>query len=299
MRFDWTDLQIFLHVCEAGSMTTAAGRCHLTLAAVSARIRSLEAASGVVLLQRRPRGVSPTTAGEVLARHARGVFEQVQRLERDLLHARAATARPCVLLANSSALARPLAAALLDAGGTGLRQEIVVRESSSEATVFAIRSGAADVGIVSDAVDTRELVEVELGADPLVLVVPAAHALARRQSVRFQEVLEQPWVTWGEQSALSTHLLVRALALGASLRGRLSYPRLAGVLQLVAAGAGLTVLPQAVLGRHPIEGIACVRLEDAWAQRRLLACHLAGGPPMRARLATSLRRHWCEDASKV
>ena len=292
MRFDWTDLQIFLHVCEAGSMTGAAQRCHLTLAAVSARIRSLESTNGVVLLQRRARGVSPTTAGEVLVRHGRGVFEQIQRLERDLLHARAATARSTVLLANSSALARPLAAALLEAGGTELQQEIIVRESSSEATVLALRSGAADVGIVSDAVHTRGLVQVELGPDPLVLVVPTTHALARRQSVSFREVLDQPWVTWGEQSALSTHLLVRALALGARLRARLSYPRLAGVLQLVANGAGLTVLPQALVSRDPGAGVACVPLEDAWAQRRLVACHLDGGDPMRAHLATSLRRHW-------
>jgi DNA-binding transcriptional LysR family regulator len=292
MRFAWADLQIFLHVCEAGSMTAAAERCHLTLAAVSARVRSLEEANGVVLLQRHARGVTPTAAGEVLARHARLVFGQIQELERDLLHARPGTRRPTVLLANSSALARPLAEALMEPCGSDPQPEMVVRESPSEATVIAIRSGAADVGIVSDAVDTRGLVNEALGPDPLVLVVPRAHALAGRQSVLFQEVLEQPWVSWGEQSALTTHLLMRALALGARLPARITYPRLAGVLQLVGRGAGLTVLPQAVVGQDPATGIACVRLEDPWARRRLLACHLDDGNAMRARLAKSLQRHW-------
>jgi len=273
-------------------MTGAAERCHLTLAAVSARIRSLEAANGLVLLQRHARGVSPTTAGEVLARHARRVFEQIQHLERDLLHARPGAGRPSVLLANSSALARPLAAALMEPCGPDMQPEIVVRESPSEATVLALRSRAADVGIVSDAVDTQGLVTEELGPDPLVLVVPRAHALARRQSVWFQEVLDQPWVTWGEQTALSTHLLMRALALGVRLQARVSYPRLPGVLQLVGRGTGLTVLPQAVVDQDPVAGIACVRLEDPWAQRRLLACHLDNGNPMRVQLAKSLRRHW-------
>src|SRR3954469_25692842 len=104
MRFDWTDLRIFLHVCEAGSMTSAAERSHLTVAAVSARMRWLEESNGLVLLERHARSVCPTPAGEVLAAHARVVFEQVLALERDLLHAAPQPARRLVLLANSSAL---------------------------------------------------------------------------------------------------------------------------------------------------------------------------------------------------
>lgn len=291
MRFAWADLQIFLHVCEAGSMTAAAGRCHLTLAAVSARVRSLEESNGLVLLKRGPRGVSPTAAGAVLARHARLVFDQVQRLESDLLHARPAAARGTVLLANSSALARPLTEAVAElAAGDA---PFLVRESTSEATVQALRSGAADVGIVSDAVDTRGLSARVLGPDPLVLVAARGHALARRASVRFEEVLAQPWIAWSEQGALSTHLLVRAAALGSALQAGVTYPDARGVLQLVARGLGVTVLPQAIVDQHAAQdAVACVPLEDRWAQRRLLACHLEGGNPLRARVADSLARHW-------
>ncbi len=49
MRFDWTDLQLFVHACEAGSLTGAAQRGHLTLAAVSARIRAMESTGGAGL----------------------------------------------------------------------------------------------------------------------------------------------------------------------------------------------------------------------------------------------------------
>jgi DNA-binding transcriptional LysR family regulator len=293
MRFDWTDLQIFLHVSEAGSMTAAAARSHLTLAAVSARIRSLEDGNGILLLQRHARGVSPTPAGEVLAHHARLVFDQVQRLERDLLHARGAGTRHTVLLANSSALARPLTDAVAGLSGLAFDQGVVVRESSSEATVQAIRSGAADVGIVSDAADTRGLATRDLGPDPLVLVVPRAHPLAGRDAVLFKEALAQPWVAWGEQSALSTHLLMRALRLGARMEARITYPQASGVLRLVAGGVGVTVLPHAVVGQYPAAAeVACVRLAEDWADRRLLVCHLEGSDPVRARLAESLWRQW-------
>lgn len=293
MRFDWTDLQVFLQVCEAGSMTAAGERCHLTLAAVSARIRSLEESNGIVLLQRRPRGVVPTAAGEVLARHARTVLEQVQRLERDLLHARHPCAPGLVLLANSAALARPLAPALADMAACGAT--VLVRESPSEATVQALRSGAADVGIVSDAVETRGLVSRVLGPDPLVLVVARDHALAGRASLRFGQALAQPWIGWGEHSALSTHLLMRAAALGVGFHTRITYPDAKGVLLLVARGLGVSVLPRAVVDAHAHTGaaaIACVPLEEAWAQRRLLVCHREGGDPQRARLVDSVERAW-------
>lgn len=291
MRFAWADLRIFLHVCEAGSMTAAAARCHLTLAAVSARIRSLEESNGLLLLHREARGVSPTAAGAVLARHARLVFDQVQRLERELLHARPAPARGAVLLANSAALARPLTDAVAELAAGDF--PFLVRESPSEATVQAIRSGAADVGIVSDAVDTRGLATRALGPDPLVLVAARGHALARRASVRFEEVLAQPWIAWSEQGALSTHLLIRAAALGRALEPGVTYPDARGVLQLVARGLGVTVLPQAIVDQHAAQAaIACVPLEERWAQRHLLACHLDGGDPLRAHVADALARHW-------
>lgn len=52
MRFDFTDLRLFLHVQQAGSITAGAARSHLTLQAASERIRGMEEALGVALLTR-------------------------------------------------------------------------------------------------------------------------------------------------------------------------------------------------------------------------------------------------------
>ena len=289
MHFGWTDLRIFLHVCEAGSMTAAAARCHLTLAAVSARIRGLEEATGVQLLVREARGVSPTAAGAVLASHARLVFDQIERLERELANARTAPVQPLVILANSSALARGWAPALAQLHGA----PVLVRESASEVTVRSLLSGAAQVGIVSDAVDTQALATHALGPDPLVLVVARQHAWAGRESVRFSEAAQLAWIAWGEQSALSTHLLLRAAACGVQMVPRFTYPAAGGVLQLVARGLGVTVLPEAVVRQHGgSEGIACVPLEDRWARRRLLACHAVDGAAAARSVAELIARHW-------
>jgi DNA-binding transcriptional LysR family regulator len=293
MRFEWTDLQVFLQVCEAGSMTRAATRCHLTLAAVSSRIRNLEEVNAIVLLVRHARGVSPTAAGEVLARHARTVLDQVQLLDRELLHAQNEAPRLLVLLANSSALAGPLAEGIAELVAPLAERPLLVRESASEATVQALRSGSADVGIVSDAVETRGLLARELAPDPLVLVVPRQHPFATRTRVRFAEALTQPWVAWGEVGALSTHLQMHALALGARIQAQTTFPTVHGVLRLVAAGAGITVLPQSVLARWTdSEALARVTLEEAWAKRRLLVCRPEDGNALRSHLTEEIAKRW-------
>ena len=60
MRFDLTDLTLFVHVVEAGSITHGAERMHLAIAAASTRIRNMEAMLGTPLLHRERQGVHPT-----------------------------------------------------------------------------------------------------------------------------------------------------------------------------------------------------------------------------------------------
>ena len=80
MRFDLTDLRLFLHVVEAGSITRGAERMHLAIAAASTRIRDMEATLGTPLLHRQRQGVQPTEAGRTLVHHARMLLQQAERM---------------------------------------------------------------------------------------------------------------------------------------------------------------------------------------------------------------------------
>jgi molybdate transport repressor ModE-like protein len=62
MRFDLTDMRLFLTVVECGSLTQGARMMHLALASVSERIAGMEAALGAPLLERNRRGVRATAA---------------------------------------------------------------------------------------------------------------------------------------------------------------------------------------------------------------------------------------------
>ena len=84
MRFDFTDLNLFRHIVEAGSITHGAERSNLALAAASTRVRKMELAFGTALLVRGRAGVTPTPAGRTLLQHARGILAQTERLQEDL-----------------------------------------------------------------------------------------------------------------------------------------------------------------------------------------------------------------------
>jgi DNA-binding transcriptional LysR family regulator len=84
MRFDLVDLQLFIAIVEARSITAGADRAHLALASASARIKGLEAALGTALLKRGRRGIELTAAGESLLDHARIILHNVEAMRGDL-----------------------------------------------------------------------------------------------------------------------------------------------------------------------------------------------------------------------
>src|SRR5689334_14505960 len=84
MRFDLTDMRLFLTVVERGSLTQGAQAMHLALASVSERIAGMEAALGAPLLERNRRGVQATPAGVVLMRHARAILDQVEQMRGEM-----------------------------------------------------------------------------------------------------------------------------------------------------------------------------------------------------------------------
>ena len=112
MRFDLSDLSLFRHVMEAGSITHGAERANLALAAASTRIRNMEEALGTPLLLRSRQGVAPTQAGRTLLQHARLMLQQADRLREDLGAFVGGQAGQIKMLSNTNALTEFLPEAL-------------------------------------------------------------------------------------------------------------------------------------------------------------------------------------------
>ncbi len=292
MHFDLTDLRLFVHVHEAGSITGGAQRSHLALASASERIRAMEAGLGAPLLVRGPRGVQPTAAGHTLLHHARQMLRQMEHLRGDMASHGAGLAGHVRLLCNTSALGEHLPPLLPAFLATHPRVSVELQERGSQDIADAVRSGLAGLGVASDAVDLQGLATLPFRPDPLVLAVPAAHALASARAVHLEQVLHEDFIGLPHDSALQAMVSTQARRLGRRLDYRARLGHLEAVCRLVGLGAGVAVVPQAAARRHARAlRIRPVPLADGWARRSLVLCmqDLAALPPFTRRLVEHLR----------
>ncbi|ALQ01292.1 LysR substrate-binding domain-containing protein [Pseudomonas brassicacearum] len=290
MHFDLTDLRLYLNILDTGNITAGAASSHLSLAAASARVRAMEASLGIDLLERGRRGVTPTPAGKALAEHARVLLQQAEHLRQDLAEYAKGVKGRVRLLCNTSAMTEYLPELLAGFLQAHPNLDIDLQELPSSRITHALRQGAADLGIVSDAVDTEGLQAWPFRDDPLVLILPTGHPLADGRAVRFSKTLSHDYVGLNASSALAIHLEEQALHIGSRMQVRIRADGFDGMIRMVAHGAGIAIVPKATIDRRPPEpSYQCVTLQEAWAHRALLLCarNFDGLPAY----ATALARH--------
>jgi DNA-binding transcriptional LysR family regulator len=273
MHFDLTDLRLFLHTVDAGSITAGATRSHLALASASARLRGLEASLGAALLLRGRRGVRPTAAGQALAYHARSLLQHVDRMQEDLGDYASGFKGRVRLLCNTAAVTEHLPEPLGAFLRTHPNIDVDLQEQPSHRILPELREGTADVGIVSDAVDLTGLHASPFRRDRLVLLAPRGHTLARRARVRYAETLDHDHVGLPASAALGVYLDDQAARAGRRLRTRVRVQGFDAVARLVAQGAGLGIMPEAAARRWTGRaGVRLLILDETWADRQLMLC---------------------------
>ena len=273
MHFDLTDLRLYLNILDSGNITAGAARSHLSLAAASARIRAMEASLGIEFLQRGRRGVSPTPAGKALAQHARVLLQQAERMQQDLAEYANGVKGQVRLLCNTTAITEYLPELLADFLRDHPNLDIDLQELPSARITHALRQGAADLGIVSDAVDTDDLQTRPFRDDPLVLIMPRDHPLAPAGVVSFSDTLHHDYVGLNANGALAVYLEEQALHTGSRMQIRIRADGFEGVMRMVARGAGLAIVPLAAVERWGGEqSFKSLALQESWAMRKLLLC---------------------------
>lgn len=291
-HFDLTDLGLFRHVVEAGSITRGAERAHLALAAASARIRAMEKALGAALLLRNRSGIAPTAAGRMLLQHARIMLGQAERLREDLEGFAGGSAGEIRLLSNTNAILEFLPEALGSFLLAHPRVSVDLEERLSNEIVGLVAEGVGDIGIVAGTVETGGLETHPFRSDRFVVVAGSAHPLAKRPSVSFADVLEEDFVGLDRASALQRFLSAKAGLLGRTLKLRVQLRSFDGVCRLVEAGVGIGIVPETTARRLGSGSrFATVALADPWAARDLTICvrSLRDLPPSARLLVDHLR----------
>ena len=273
MRFDLTDLSLFRHVVEAGSITHGAERAHIALAAASTRIRHMEQALGAALLTRGRQGVTPTQAGRTLLQHARTILAQSERLREDLSAYAGGRAGQVRVLSNTNALTEFLPETLSTFLAAHPHVSVDLEERLSDEIVGLIAEGVGDIGIVAGTVDPGRLTTYPFRSDRFVLVVARDHPLARRARIGFAEVLDHDFVGLDRASALQRFLADKAARAGRPLRLRIQLRSFDGVCRLVERNVGVGIVPETTARwAARTMAIKAVELTEPWALRELAIC---------------------------
>jgi len=289
---DVTRLRVLAAVARHGSVTAAAYELSYSQPAVSHHLARLESETGARLVQRVGRGIRLTEAGRMLAERAEEILGRLDVAEAELAaHSGLRTGR-VRLAAFPSALATvvPVAAAAFTADHPGV--ELAFVEAEPPEALRKLRAGEVDVALVFDYPDDsgadtaggaagggggrtdpggggggrtgdRALRRTPLLVEPLYLVTPPD------RPTRLADHAGADWI--GGCQRCRSHLMRRCAAAGFTPRIAYTTDDYVAVQSLVAAGLGVTILPELALSAHRSPAVHATRLpgtgRSVWAAR--------------------------------
>ncbi|MCW2971373.1 MAG: LysR family transcriptional regulator [Solirubrobacterales bacterium] len=246
-----TRLRFLREVAYRGSFSAAAEALSYTQSAVSQQIATLEGEAGMALLERHPRGVSLTAAGQTLVGHAEGILARLEAADAALA-AIAGLRGGRLRMASfptAGATLMPLAIATFRSSYPDV--ELMLAEGEPEEIAPRLRAGELDLALLFEfAGETfleQDMTRLELLEDPMFLALPRDHRLAGRDALRLGDLAEEPWVQTSRTSPCARHVVRSAHAAGFEPKVSFESDDYQTVQGLVAAGVGVALIPELAL----------------------------------------------------
>jgi len=237
------DLRYLVAVADTRHFGRAAAACFVSQPTLSAQLRKLEEYLGVQLIERQPRRIALTAAGEAVVAHARRMLEAGDEI--------VALAR-----AGRDPMAGQLRVALLPTIGPYLlpqvamkirkaipRLELMLYEYQTGPMLEKLRSGEIDLGILALPVAADGLVTRKLYAEPFVLAVPEAHRLALQEQARVADLDGETLLLLEDGHCLRDQALAVCARSNLHEKQNFRATSIETLRQMVATGAGITLLP--------------------------------------------------------
>ena len=267
-------LRFFVAVVEEGSFTTAAEkRLHTAQPSLSRQIRDLEYEVGTPLLVRGARGVEPTAAGRAFLEHARLALAQV---DAGIVAARRAAAPTKPVFALGFLTGHEID--WLPQVMRLLREELPSIEVSLSSQASpdlgeALVWGKLDLAFMRIEPKFSELSFKSVGKEPIVVVLPSDHELAKQREVDVSQLKGQVLIDVGAKATILHDVVSRYLAqAGIAMPVAHAVDNLAMGISLVASTRGVALLPRYVenlmpwsVVSRPLAGVApTIDLAVAW-----------------------------------
>jgi DNA-binding transcriptional LysR family regulator len=270
---DIAELRAFCAAVDLGSLGRAARLLRVSQPALSKRMRAIEAVVGTRLVERSPRGISPTPAGTKLYVEARKLLAHAEAVD-DLVRGLAGEEAPVRLAASHTIAEFVLPAPLVDferQRDRHLSVELMV--ANSVVVRELVRDGRADFGIA--AVDrvaqgVAPLTETPFCEDEVIVAVPATHPWARSAEVEMADFIATPMVV-RDPSANTRRVVEEALtARGLSLAAPLAEVGSTSAAKATALSESAPVLLSRMAVGPPAEGLVVRRVRGLRFPRRFV-----------------------------
>jgi LysR family hydrogen peroxide-inducible transcriptional activator len=238
------DLRYLVAVADTRHFGRAAERSFVSQPTLSAQLKKLEAYLGVQLIERAPKRVQLTAAGEEIVERARrilGASDEIVELahgHRDPLAGRLRVA----LLPTIGPYLLPNVAARLRKQLP--RLELMLYEYQTDPMLEKLHSGEIDVGILALPVPMDGLESAELYKEPFTVAVPSGHRLAQRASIKVGDLDHETLLLLEDGHCLRDQALAICASSGVHEKQDFRATSLETLRQMVAAGVGITLLPE-------------------------------------------------------
>lgn len=240
-------LEYLVAIADHGGFHRAAEACHVTQPGLSAQIKQLEDVLDVRLMERDRRRLLFTPAGKAIVGRARAILAATDEL-----------------VETARVFTRPLAGVLrlgviptvapywLPATLPRVRErfpELKLRllEDTTERLLDALRAGDLDLLLLALEADLGDVVTLALEQDPFVVTLPADHPLARRKRLGESDLEGETVLLLQDGHCLRDQALAVCGAAGMTEVGDFRATSLGTLVQMVATGAGITLLPESAV----------------------------------------------------
>ena len=255
---DIRQLRYFAAVAQTGHLTRAAAALGIQQPPLTQQLHRLESEVGLALFERHPKGMRLTEAGQALLVDATRLLADFDAM-RQRLRERADGERGTLAVAFTSSSAAHIFTpmALREMRHHHPHVDLQIVEDHAGAVIEAVDAARLHAGLIRQPVaQPPGLVFETLLREPMVLAFAADHALAKLpagRSVPIQKLHEEPLILVRRPGApgLYARFLQICERSGAKPRVVAEVERMMTGLNLVAAGAGITVVPASMSGQHP------------------------------------------------
>lgn len=266
------DLSYLVAVADHRHFGKAAEACFVSQPTLSTQIKKLERELGVDLVERNPRQVMLTDAGERIVERARLILREtdnIRSIARRAQDPESATIR-MGLFPTLAPYLLPHVVPTIHARFPNL--ELLLYEEKTETVLQRLREGTLDVGVLALPIHDDHLHAEYLFAEDFVLAVPADHPLAKRDGpVELSVLTTENMLLLEEGHCLRDQALAVCQLAGASERAGFRATSLETLRQMVAAGVGVTLLPELAVQPPvpPSEDIRLLRFVEPVPRREI------------------------------